>query len=304
MKNSLICRPVSTLLAIRCRADAGFDNDAKAHYGSSAFTLLAGSAVLPAVSRRPPRQPHRQLLFAAPNSRSTSTAPSAGCTPRATTGKYEAWLEAWTELKDGRFSYQIVSERGSDMARGKVLRPMLAREQELVNKRRTAASRSSPPPTTNSPRPAATATARASSRSSRGVRTSLLVDGRAVLNDGGDLLRVEGKLSKNPSFWTSLVNIVRRYARIGGVRVPVATETTAKVKFVGTAQLEVALRLPERQRPAGRAQRAALSSARAYRCAIRFVSRRDVSVLTSIASACSSSRRFSAGSAIVAASAT
>ena len=67
----------------------------------------------------------------------------------------------------------------------------------------------------------------------------MLVDGRAVLNDGGDLLRVEGKLSKNPSFWTSLVNIVRRYARIGGVRVPVATETTAKVKFVGTAQLEV-----------------------------------------------------------------
>jgi hypothetical protein len=66
-----------------------------------------------------------------------------------------------------------------------------------------------------------------------------LVDGRAVLNEGGDLLRVEGKLSKNPSFWTSLVNIVRRYARIGGVRVPVATETTAKVKFVGTAQLEV-----------------------------------------------------------------
>ena len=68
---------------------------------------------------------------------------------------------------------------------------------------------------------------------------AMLVEGRAVLNDGGDLLRVEGKLSKNPSFWTSLVNIVRRYARIGGVRVPVATETTAKVKFVGTAQLEV-----------------------------------------------------------------
>jgi hypothetical protein len=67
----------------------------------------------------------------------------------------------------------------------------------------------------------------------------MLVDGRAVLNDGGDLLRVEGKLSKNPSFWTSLVNIVRRYARIGGVRVPIATETTAKIKFVGTAQLEV-----------------------------------------------------------------
>jgi hypothetical protein len=67
----------------------------------------------------------------------------------------------------------------------------------------------------------------------------MLVDGRAVLNDNGDLLRVEGRLSKNPSFWTSLVNIVRHYARIAGVRVPVATETTAKVKFVGNAQLDV-----------------------------------------------------------------
>jgi len=67
----------------------------------------------------------------------------------------------------------------------------------------------------------------------------LLVDGRAVLNDSGELMRVEGKLAKNPSFWTSLVNIVRRYARVGGVRVPVATETTAKVKFVGTAQMDV-----------------------------------------------------------------
>jgi len=67
----------------------------------------------------------------------------------------------------------------------------------------------------------------------------LLVDGHAVLDEGGELVRVEGKLSKNPSFWTSLVNIVRRYARIGGVRVPVATETTAKVKFVGAAQMQV-----------------------------------------------------------------
>src|SRR5436190_22543789 len=29
----------------------------------------------------------------------------------------EAWLEAWTELKNGQFQYQIVSERGSDTKR-------------------------------------------------------------------------------------------------------------------------------------------------------------------------------------------
>jgi hypothetical protein len=153
-------------------------------------------------------------------------------------GKYEAWLDAWTELKDGQFSYQIVSERGSDTARGKVLRPMLAREQEVINK---GEGRKSELTEDNYEFTDA-------GRDGNGARVvqikprrqdAMLVDGRAVLNDGGDLLRVEGKLSKNPSFWTSLVNIVRRYARIGGVRVPVAIETTAKVKFVGTAQLEV-----------------------------------------------------------------
>jgi len=153
-------------------------------------------------------------------------------------GKYEAWIEAWTELKDGRFSYQIVSEKGSDMARGKVLRPMLDREQELVNNGDGRKSELTPDNYEFSE----------AGRNNDGARVvqmkprrqeSTLVDGHAVLNEGGDLVRVEGKLAKNPSFWTSLVNIVRRYARIGGVRVPVATETTAKVKFVGTAQLDV-----------------------------------------------------------------
>jgi hypothetical protein len=153
-------------------------------------------------------------------------------------GKHEAWMEAWTELKDGRFSYEIVSERGSETVRGKVLRSMLQREQELVNSGNTAKGDLT----------AANYEFTEAGRDVDGTRVVqikpkrndvLLVDGRAVLDDGGDLLRVEGKLAKNPSFWTSLVNIVRRYARIGGVRVPIATETVAKVKMVGTSKLQV-----------------------------------------------------------------
>jgi len=152
--------------------------------------------------------------------------------------KYEAWLDAWTELKDGRFTYQIVSERGSDMVRSKVLHAVLAREQELIN-------------SGDGDKGDLTAANYEFSEAGRDADGShlvqikprrndvLLVDGRAVLDDRGELMRVEGKLAKNPSFWTSLVNIVRRYARVGGVRVPVATETTAKVKFVGTSQLDV-----------------------------------------------------------------
>ena len=153
-------------------------------------------------------------------------------------GNHEAWLEAWTELKDGRFTYQIVSERGSETVRGKVLRSMLEREEELVNSGNTDRGDIT----------AANYEFTEAGRDEDGSRVVqikpkrndvLLVEGRAVLDDGGDLLRVEGRLAKNPSFWTSLVNIVRRYARIGGVRVPVATETTAKVKMVGTSKLQV-----------------------------------------------------------------
>lgn len=153
--------------------------------------------------------------------------------------KQEAWLDAWTEMQDGRFAYQVVEERGSDTIRHKVLRAVLAREQELINDGNTAKAEITPEnyEFTEEGRDA---------DGSRFVQIKprrkdvLLVDGRMVLSpDGHDLLRIEGRLSKNPSFWTSLVNVVRHYARLGGVRVPVAIESTAKVKLVGTSQLEM-----------------------------------------------------------------
>jgi hypothetical protein len=67
-----------------------------------------------------------------------------------------------------------------------------------------------------------------------------LVDGRMVLSaDGSDLLRIEGRLAKNPSFWTSLVNVIRHFAKVDGVLVPIATESVAKVKFAGQSRLDV-----------------------------------------------------------------
>jgi hypothetical protein len=151
----------------------------------------------------------------------------------------EAWLEAWTELDHGRFRYEIVSESGSDRIRTKVLRSMLEHEQELVNSGDAGKADITP----------ANYEFEGAGRDADGTqyvqlkprrKDVLLVDGRMVISpDGADLLRVEGRLSKNPSFWTSLVNVVRRYARIGGVRVPVSTESMAKVKFAGTGQLEV-----------------------------------------------------------------
>ena len=47
--------------------------------------------------------------------------------------------------------------------------------------------------------------------------------------DGRELLRVEGVLS----------NVIRHYARLDGVRVPIATESVAKVKLAGMSKLNV-----------------------------------------------------------------
>ena len=202
-----------------------------------AFTLLAGSAAVP--MHATPEYASRPISHFFSRSEPLHAYRAYRRMHASTqSSKYEAWLEAWTELKDGKFSYQIVSERGSDTTRSKVLHAVLAREQELINSgEQDKADLTS-----------ANYEFVEGGRDAEGAHVvqikprrndALLVDGRAVLNDRGELVRIEGKLAKNPSFWTSLVNIVRRYARVGGVRVPVATQTTAKVKFIGTAQMDV-----------------------------------------------------------------
>ena len=53
-----------------------------------------------------------------------------------------------------------------------------------------------------------------------------LIEGTAfVTHDGFDMVRMEGELSKHPSFWTRRVEISRRYARVCGVRVPIEMQS-------------------------------------------------------------------------------
>ena len=68
----------------------------------------------------------------------------------------------------------------------------------------------------------------------------LLVDGSIFVNpDDGDLVRIEGRLSKSPSFWTRRVEVVRHYQRINSVRVPVAIETIASVLNAGRSTFKM-----------------------------------------------------------------
>ena len=150
---------------------------------------------------------------------------------------HEGWMDAWTELDAGGFRYEIVAERGSDTVRNKVLRTLLKREQEMIatgdfgRGELTAANYEFGPETSGPGERYITIKPKR--------KDAMLIDGRIVLGTNGDLLRVEGMVAKNPSFWTSEVQITRHYARLDGVRVPIATESLAKVKFVGKSRLNV-----------------------------------------------------------------
>lgn len=152
---------------------------------------------------------------------------------------HEGWLEAWTELDQRGFRFEVVSERGSEYIRNKVLREVLTREQDII-----ARGHSSRAALTSSnyefSEPAEQQPGEHHVLLKPKRKDVLLVDGRMVMSpDGRELRRVEGRLAKNPSFWTSLVKIVRRYARLDGVSVPVSVESTARIKIAGASYMKV-----------------------------------------------------------------
>src|SRR5262249_48254784 len=150
--------------------------------------------------------------------------------------KMRAGLTAWTSLDPVRgFEYSIVEEEGSSTIREKVLRAALEAEQSMRAAREvdggalTAANYE-----ITAAEFADDGLVQVAIRPKR--HDKLLVEGRVVLAGSDcDLVRVEGVMVKRPSFWTRRVEVVRRYARIGGVRVPVAMQSTAHVLIVGTA---------------------------------------------------------------------
>ncbi|MGE3342915.1 MAG: hypothetical protein AB7L71_05725 [Vicinamibacterales bacterium] len=71
-------------------------------------------------------------------------------------------------------------------------------------------------------------------------RDPALVDGTVWVNaSSGDLVQMDGQLSKSPSFWATAVYVLRRYGRIEGVRVPVYTESAADVRLAGRTTLRM-----------------------------------------------------------------
>lgn len=145
-----------------------------------------------------------------------------------------AWMDVWTEL-DGRggLQYRIAAEGGSDYIRTKIFRASLDAEQKMWA--------SGAPDRAGITMDNYDFEDRGSE--SEGLawlsikprrKEILLVDGSIFLRPSdGELLRLEGRLAKSPSFWIRRVEIVRRYQRLAGVRMPVALESAASLMIGG-----------------------------------------------------------------------
>jgi len=71
-------------------------------------------------------------------------------------------------------------------------------------------------------------------------REAGLVDGTFLVTpDTADIVRVEGRLARSPSFWISSAEASRQYARIVGHRVVVRLDSTASLRLFGKSRIVV-----------------------------------------------------------------
>ena len=157
----------------------------------------------------------------------------------AENGGRKGWLEARTEYaEETGFRYDVTTEGGSSLIRSKVLRAVLDGEREVIVRgegARSALAR-------------ANYTFQANGVDAEGLvnillsprrKERVLISGTIFLQPDGGLVRLEGRLAKNPSFWVTRVDIVRSYDRINGVIVPVTLEATAQLRMLGPATLRM-----------------------------------------------------------------
>ena len=155
-------------------------------------------------------------------------------------GSMTGWMDACTALENGQLRYWIVGEGGSGTVRKRALRAALEGE---VKARKGNVTRAALDPANYEFAPEIPEDGLLRVDLTPRRKDSMLIEGAMFLSpEDADLVRVEGRLVKPPSFWTRQVHVVRRYSRSGGIRVPVSMESKAKVLIVGTSTFAMTYR--------------------------------------------------------------
>ena len=150
--------------------------------------------------------------------------------------KESAWLEAVTRYDPAfGFTYQIVAEGGSERIRRRVLVKVLEAEQENSTRAEWRKGNLSRANYEFDFRGQAGDGMLRMQLTPRRNDTRLVVGSALLTAKSGNLVRIEGRLSKSPSFWVRWVNVSRSYSPIAGAMMPVAIESTADVRIFGRA---------------------------------------------------------------------
>jgi hypothetical protein len=147
-----------------------------------------------------------------------------------------ASMDAWTEYQPGRgFTFEVVREEGSEFIRNRVLRGILTSEQDLITRGKPLRAGLE----------AKNYIFDEGGTTDGGLRRIVLKAARksdGIVNgslfmepESGDLVGIEGRLVKSPSFWVRDVDVIWKYGRVGGQLVPMEMSTIGRVRLYGRA---------------------------------------------------------------------
>lgn len=199
----------------------------------AAFVGLAGLLNLGAAESEEPPDSLIQRVLAQATRSAISVRATRHLEAGTVSGKHRGWMNVDTSvLSSGAFSWNVISEGGSDRTREKVLRAVLEAESEAwrpAPRDATALSIANYELV-----PIASTGAGIQKLQLKPRRTdSRLVAGTLTVSADGHPVLLQGRLAKSPSFWVRSVTIVKRYERIAGVSLPVVIESLADVKMFG-----------------------------------------------------------------------
>lgn len=150
------------------------------------------------------------------------------------------WLHAQTSFTPATgLHYQVTAEGGSGYIRSRVLRSLLEAERQLIAGGGSDGAALSRANYRFTPEALATDGLACVALEPLRKERSLIVGRMFLSPPDGQLVRLEGRLAKNPSFWVTRVDVVRSYQRLNGVDMPVSLQSTAQLRFLGRSTLRM-----------------------------------------------------------------
>lgn len=164
----------------------------------------------------------------------------------AENGSRRGWMDVVTQYTASKgFHYDVIAEGGSGYIRDKVLRPVLEAERDAFARGEMFRAALAPENYTFAPDGIGSDGLTRVLISPRRKEPALIEGTIFLTPQDGALVRLQGRLAKSPSFWVKTVDVVRAYRRVNGKVVPVALESRAQLRMLGSASLRMTYRYSE-----------------------------------------------------------